>query len=478
VKVTAQRLLELFVEAVTRVLAWIDEHRAYLFLMAAAAAGAVALSVALNLWGLVELEKLAYAASLTPFVPASVKEYSREEAFKILREAPDPYEKFREIANAAIAKNEKLAEPWESLRVLIMPKRSEEDRLMSGWGTELYSKYREDENYKRALFYAVLALEEAFGVYRTALREVAEGLREAVEKREVGEGPFKRIRYMADLGRLAQLAEKEDKAFEKALSALRKRLNEYAVKYGLRNLLDVNEDMARELAEAEAQKLSEFSGVNFGVKAYAALIAYREYALGRRGVFGVAAWHWLEVGGSARLLYYAPYTAYVKAERAGVERPVVVEELVAEGLRRLFLKPGADHYRSFVEELAKGGKLALMLENETKSKKAESYVFKLFRPEEGGGLEELGVRLSIIEVGEGKRAGIVYALKFDARWQGFFGQELEAGVRAAEVVGGRLSVEDRFPYVVGWVASDVAIVRNKKGWGDVADDHLPPVAVG
>jgi hypothetical protein len=68
VKITVQRLVELLVEAVVRVLAWVDEHKAYLFLMAAVAAGAVALSVALNLWGLVELEKLAYAASLTPFV--------------------------------------------------------------------------------------------------------------------------------------------------------------------------------------------------------------------------------------------------------------------------------------------------------------------------------------------------------------------------------------------------------------------------
>jgi hypothetical protein len=66
VKGTVQRLVELFVEAVARVLAWVDEHKAYLFLMAAAAAGVVALSVALNLWGLVELEKLAYAASLSP----------------------------------------------------------------------------------------------------------------------------------------------------------------------------------------------------------------------------------------------------------------------------------------------------------------------------------------------------------------------------------------------------------------------------
>ena len=67
VKVTAQRLVELFVEAVTRVLAWVDEHKAYLFLKAAVAAGVVALGVALNIWGAIELEKLAYAASLTPF---------------------------------------------------------------------------------------------------------------------------------------------------------------------------------------------------------------------------------------------------------------------------------------------------------------------------------------------------------------------------------------------------------------------------
>jgi hypothetical protein len=61
VKVTVQRLVELFVEAVTRVLAWVDEHKAYLFLMAAVAAGVIALATALNLWGLIELDKLAYA---------------------------------------------------------------------------------------------------------------------------------------------------------------------------------------------------------------------------------------------------------------------------------------------------------------------------------------------------------------------------------------------------------------------------------
>jgi len=58
--------------------------------------------------------------------------------------------------------------------------------------------------------------------------------------------------------------------------------------------------------------------------------------------------------------------------------------MVAEALRRLFLRPGRDRYRRFVE-LLKGGGLALELERETKT----SYVFKLYRLEEGGGLKEL-----------------------------------------------------------------------------------------
>jgi len=213
VKVTVQRLVELFIEAVTRVLAWIDEHKAYLFLMAAVAAGVVALSAALNMWGLVELDKLAYAASLTPFIPAGVKEYPREEVFKMLKEASDPYKEFKETAKLANAGRVKLAEPWESLRVLIMPKPSEERRLMRGWGAGLYSKYREDENYKRALFYATLALEEAFGVYRSALGEYMEGLKKAVRREEVGEEPFKKVVYAADLGQIKQLAKEEGKAF-------------------------------------------------------------------------------------------------------------------------------------------------------------------------------------------------------------------------------------------------------------------------
>ena len=298
-------------------------------------------------------------------------------------------------------------------------------------------------------------LEEAFDVYRKDVEE-----REKVVQRvEVGVEPFKRVMYVADLEKIKQLTEEESRAFENALSALRKRLNEYAVMHDLGGLLNVEEGVARELAEAETPELSEFGGVNFGVKALAALMAYREYALGRRSAFGTAAWYWLEVGRSARLLYYAPITAYNRAKRAGVVRPVAVEELVAEAFRRLFLKPGADRYSRFVEELVKGGKLTLMLERETKT----SYVFRLYRLEEGGGLNELSVKLWIAKVGEGEGASITYTLIFDAeRWRDFFRPELEAGVKAAEVVGDVCLW--RILCCICWAGfdSDVAITRSGK----------------
>jgi hypothetical protein len=169
------------------------------------------------------------------------------------------------------------------------------------------------------------------------------------------------------------------------------------------------------------------------------------------------------VGGSAWLLYYAPKTAYNEAEKARAEKPTAVEELVAEGLRRLFLKPGVEHYSRFIEELTKGGKLALMLEDKTKS----SYVFRLFRLEKDGGLRELDVKLRITKVGD----GVTYALEFDdeERWRDFFRPELEAAMKATEEVRRRLPVEDRFPYMLGWIDSDVAI---SKGLLKMGTSHL------
>ena len=432
---------ELFVEAVARVLAWVDEHKAYLFLTAAVAAGLIAASAAMNLWGLIELGRLAYAASLMPFAALGGVEYSREDAFRLIKGAPDPYKKFLEMAREANAGRIGLAEPWESLRKIIAPRPSEERRLVSG---KAYGKL--DERGKRALFYATLALEEALGIYEAALRRAGR-LEEAVRKEEAGEGPFRRAVYAADLGRLERLAEGEERAFGDALRVLRERLNEYAVKYKLGDLLDVKENTARELAEADYRELSKFSGANFGVKAYAALMAYREDALGRGSAYGTAARYWLEEGGSAWLLYYAPGSAYIKAGRAKAEGAVTVEGMIAEALRRLFLRPGAEYYHDFVRKLLERDRLELELEKRTE----KSLVFKVV------GLD--GVKLKIGGVEEGEVAAGTYVLEFDAGWRKFFGHELGMVWEAAEELRERWPIEDPLPYMLGWLASDVSIHR-------------------
>jgi len=48
-------------------------------------------------------------------------------------------------------------------------------------------------------------------------------------------------------------------------------------------------------------------------------------------------------------------------------------------------------------------------------------------------------------------------LELETERRELFRQELEATERTAEEVKGHLPVEDRFPYMGGWVASDVAI---------------------
>jgi hypothetical protein len=134
--------------------------------------------------------------------------------FNILKNDSDPYKKFKEIAKAANAGRVKLAQPWETLRMLIMPKPSEEKRLMMG---KAYSEL--DEGKKKALFYAVFALEEAFGVYRSALREYMEVLKKVMQRGEVGEGPFKKVVYVADLRQIKRFSRERGNRLRKSLES-------------------------------------------------------------------------------------------------------------------------------------------------------------------------------------------------------------------------------------------------------------------
>ncbi len=115
VKVTVQRLVELFVEAVTRVLAWIDEHKAYLFLVAVAA-GVVALNMALNLWGLVELEKLAHFAMGAPFVAGLANAGGRAaERFRSLAERYEKWKIDERLIDGVLKAPLKGERPYEAL---------------------------------------------------------------------------------------------------------------------------------------------------------------------------------------------------------------------------------------------------------------------------------------------------------------------------------------------------------------------------
>jgi tetratricopeptide (TPR) repeat protein len=123
VKVTVQRLVELFVEAVTRMLAWVDKHKAYLFLMAAVAAGIIALAAALNLWGLAELEKLAHAAVGAPFFAGLVDTGGKvAERFRVVAERwrvdENEKQKIKEVINEVINAPQNRERPFSKLTSL------------------------------------------------------------------------------------------------------------------------------------------------------------------------------------------------------------------------------------------------------------------------------------------------------------------------------------------------------------------------
>jgi len=289
VRVTAQRLVELFVEAVARVLAWVDKHKAYLFLMAAVAAGVVALSVALNLWGMIELEKLAYAAS-APFVAGLADVGGRAaERFRALAERwkvnDNEKQKIENIIREIIDAPLSGGRPYGALRKL-----SESGNLPKPL-VELRKALTSVEGgaERDAAVVAALVLYKTLVKNAGAYREWAELYRWArglVERQEftVAAGDIKRLR-----GSQRRLEEAAEEVIEE--------LNGVLVLYSqsdfykknpdildkLKQLLEVDLGEAEGLVEARSDELSKFGGVNIGTKAYAALLS-----IARGGIYGHA----------------------------------------------------------------------------------------------------------------------------------------------------------------------------------------------
>ncbi len=293
VKVTVQRLVELFVEAVTRVLAWIDEHKAYLFLMAAVAAGVVALSAALNMWGMIELEKLAHATmGMAPFVAGLADAGGRAaERFSALAER---YEKWKIDENAI---DRVLKAPLRGERPYTAFLKLSKSTNLPPPLVELRRALKDvkDEVERDAAVVAVLVL------YKTLVKN-AGAYREWAELYKWARGLVKEQEFTVTAGDIKKLRGAQ-KRLEEAAEEVMRELNAVLALYAshsrdlyekLRPHLEVDWGMAEELAEARIDELSGYGGArglrptpSFSPRRKAGRMDTRRYCLWRRGLWRI-----------------------------------------------------------------------------------------------------------------------------------------------------------------------------------------------
>jgi tetratricopeptide (TPR) repeat protein len=316
VKITVQRLVELFIEAVTRVLAWIDEHKAYLFLTAAVTAGAIALATALNLWGLVELEKLAYAASAPFFAGLAETGGRAAERFKAVAERwrvdENEKQKIEELLNAP----QKGERPYKALQELAKSGNLPKPLVELKEALEY-----QDEVVQDAAVVAALVLYKTLVKNAKAYEEWAEWYKWARDL--VGKPEF-----TVSAGKIRELREAH-RRLEEVAEEVRRELNAVLTLYSrsgfykerpdllnkLKQLLEVDLGEAEGLAKARVDELSGYGGANMGTKAYAALLS-----ITRGGIYGHAVMLFMEEGALADIVLSTPKGAYEKAKRTARER--------------------------------------------------------------------------------------------------------------------------------------------------------------
>jgi hypothetical protein len=311
VKVSLQRLVELFVEAVARALAWIDEHKAYLFLMAAVTAGAIALATALDIWGLIELDKLAHAAvGAPPIFPGLAKTGGKAaERFRVVAERwrvdENERQKIEEVINEVINAPQKGGRPYGTLQELARSGNLPPPLVKLKEALE----HVKDEVVQDAAVVAALVLYKTLINNAKAYEEWAELYRWArslVERQvfTVTTSDIKRLR--GSQSRLEEVAEE-----------VRRELNDVLRLYAshsrglyekLKPHLEVDVKKAEELAEAGLKELSKYSNANMGTKAYAALLS-----IARGGLYGHAAMLLMGEGALVDIVMSTPTTAHWKA---------------------------------------------------------------------------------------------------------------------------------------------------------------------
>ncbi len=315
VKITVQRLVELFVETVTLVLAWVDEHKVYLFLKAAVAAGVIALSAALNMWGLVETEKLAHAAVGAQFFAGLADAGEKTaERFRAVAErwrvGENVKQKIEEIINEVINAPQKRERPFSKLTSLenLPPPLAELRKALK----RAEDKAKIDEVEKDAAAVAALVL------YKTLINN-AEAYGEWAGWYEWARGLVGREEFTVTADKMRELREAQ-KRLEGVAGRVLEELNKVLVPYSqsgfykeadikkLKSLLEVNLGEAEELAEARSDELTKYSNANMGTKAYAALLS-----AAKSGLYGHAAMLLAGEGAPADVVLLTPGSAYNKA---------------------------------------------------------------------------------------------------------------------------------------------------------------------
>ncbi len=319
VRVSLQRLVELFVEAVTRVLTWVDEYKAYLFLMAVAV-GVVALSAALNMWGLMELEKLAHAAmGMTPFFPGRTKTSGKAaERFKTLGERYERWRVDEGLVDGVLKAPMRGERPYAAFLKLFETRRDLPPPLV-----ELRKALKDvkDEVLQDAAVVAALVLYKTLvknaGVYKEWVGWY-DWARSLVERQEftVTAGDIERLRGAQK--RLEEVAEEVRRELNAVLTLYASHSRDLYEK--LRPHLEVDVRKAEGLTEAGYKRLSDYSNANMGTKAYAALLS-----IARGGLYGHVATLLMGEGALADVVLLTPGSAYNEAWKIAKGRGEAVD---------------------------------------------------------------------------------------------------------------------------------------------------------
>ncbi|AET31784.1 PaRep2b-like protein [Pyrobaculum ferrireducens] len=194
-KIALERVYELFVEVVARVVAWIDEHRAWLFLAAAASAGIIAWTFAHDVFGSVQLGKLAEAVSVAPL---------------FAREAPARPERVkREVAEAWVERGEPLLREREKLYEAVKEGKAGPEELRSLGSPERAAAVLVAHAFRKAAeAYLREGSERAVVVFKQELNVVREGLKKIIKKEPWGGGFIQQVLQQLEIdeGRVEALA--------------------------------------------------------------------------------------------------------------------------------------------------------------------------------------------------------------------------------------------------------------------------------